>query len=115
MAPPIKPIVTPALLAAIRAHPNLPGHTWYFITATTLSVLNRPDEIGKVYRHAIGDSTAFAGVSGSDIAPTPPAGENGGAALPGPEEQLTISRRMREALVKSTAIGGLPKVSCRGW
>ncbi|KAJ9142698.1 AhpD-like protein [Pleurostoma richardsiae] len=84
-------VVTPALLASIRRHPNLPRHTWYFIAATTLSMLNRPDEIPKVYKYAID--------SGSDERDAPPS----------PDEQLSISRRMREALIKASAVGGLPK------
>ncbi|KAM5363175.1 hypothetical protein ACJZ2D_012140 [Fusarium nematophilum] len=85
------PIITPALLSAIRKQPNLPRNTWYFITATTLSALNRPDELPKVLEHAI--------EAGSDIA----------EAMPGREEQLSISRRLREALIKASAVGGMPK------
>ncbi|KAK4241126.1 hypothetical protein C8A03DRAFT_41424 [Achaetomium macrosporum] len=84
-------IVTPSLLSSIRSHPNLPGHTWYLITATTLSQLNRPDEIPKVYlyalRHGAGPADSVASV----------------------DEQLRISRRMREALIKAAAVGGVPR------
>jgi len=84
-------IVTPALLAAIRKYPKLPQHTWYLITATTLSVLNRPDEIPFVYRYALDhDAGAFDSTHVH-------------------EEKLKISRRMREALIKAAATGGLPK------
>lgn len=84
-------IITPSLLASIRRHPNLPRNTWYFVAATALSILNRPDEIHKVYKHAIEN-----GPSHVDI-------------VPSLDEQLRITRRMREALVKAAAIGGLPK------
>ncbi|KAF4982018.1 hypothetical protein FZEAL_2268 [Fusarium zealandicum] len=85
------PILTPALLAAIRQQSNLPRNTWYFITATTLSALNRPDELPTVFKHALeGDI---------DVA----------EAVPGREEQLNISRRLREALIKASAVGGMPK------
>lgn len=90
---PLPAIVTPALLSSIRKHPNLPHHTWYFLTATTLSLLNRPDEIPTVYNHAI-DCGAGAEDSKPDV-----------------DEQMKISRRMREALVKAGAIGGMPKVN----
>lgn len=89
----IVPIMTPAFISVIRRQPNLPRNVWPLIAATTLSALNRPDEIAKVYTHAI---------------------EHGQGAMdgnPGEEEQLAISRRMREALVKSGAVGGLPKVT----
>jgi hypothetical protein len=49
-------IITPALLSTIRTYPHLPhhaAHAWYLIAATTLAVLNRPDEITTVYRYAI--------------------------------------------------------------
>ena len=86
-------IATPALLGSIRAHPQLPLHTWYFITGVTLSVLNRPDEIPKVFQYAM-----EKGVDG-----------RADAEAPQPEEQLAIARKMREALVKMAPIGGLPK------
>ncbi|KAK4151176.1 hypothetical protein C8A00DRAFT_17388 [Chaetomidium leptoderma] len=82
-------IITPALLSSIRGYPNLPGHTWYFIAATALSLLNRPDEVAKVYQHALrhgpGDTT------------------------PSRDDKLRISRRMREALIKAAAVGGVPR------
>jgi hypothetical protein len=88
----IPAIITPTLLNSIKRCPNLPRHTWYLITAATLSILNRPDEIPKVFKHAI-----ELGPDHIDRAPDS-------------EEQLKISRRIREALIKSAAIGGLPKV-----
>jgi hypothetical protein len=90
---PLPSIATPALLSSIRKHPQLPQHTWYFITATTLSILNRPDEIPIVYKYALDH------------------GANASDSNPAHDEQLKISRRMREALIKASAIGGLPKVS----
>jgi hypothetical protein len=84
-------VITPGLLSAIRSTPRLPSNTWYLLAATALSTLNRPDEIPKVFNHAI---------------------EHGGGAKdtkPSKDEQLQIARRTREALVKSSAIIGLPK------
>ncbi|KAJ4302108.1 hypothetical protein N0V88_002244 [Collariella sp. IMI 366227] len=81
-------IITPALLSSLRCYPNLPSSTWYLIVATTLSQLNRPDEIRQVYQHALHHgSTQRDGV-------------------PSHEEKLRMSRRMREALVKAAAVGG---------
>ena len=85
-------IATPAFLSSVRAHPQLPLHTWYFITGVTLSVLNRPDEIPKVFQYAL-----EKGVDRTEPKP------------PKHEEQLEIARKMREALVKMAPIGGLPK------
>ncbi|AEO63244.1 uncharacterized protein THITE_2108207 [Thermothielavioides terrestris NRRL 8126] len=84
-------IITPALISSIRNHPNLPAHTWYFIAATTLSQLNRPDEIPKVYQHAVRH------------------GHGPADDVPSRDEQLLISRRMREALIKAAAVGGVPR------
>lgn len=93
MAPSSLPrILSPALLSYLRGHPQLPSQSWYFIAGVTLSILNRPDEISLVFQHAL--------EKGSGIEETKP--EHA--------EQLSIARRMREGLVKSAAIGGLPKV-----
>lgn len=89
----ITPILTPALLAAIRKQPNLPRNTWYFITATTLSALNRPDELPKVLKTALEEDPG-----------------SGGDSVSNRDEQLRISRRLREALLKASAVGGMPKV-----
>lgn len=88
----MKPILTPTLLAAIRKQPNLPRNTWYFVTATTLSALNRPDELPEVFKNAIEEGSE---TTGNDI--------------PSRDDQLRISRRLREALLKASAVGGMPK------
>ena len=92
-------IMTPTLLNSIKKYLDLPAHTWYFIIAATLSSLNRPDEIASVYEHAIHNGPCEADVR------------------PNHDEQLRITRRMREALIKVSAVGGLPKVkpSSRSW
>jgi hypothetical protein len=90
--PSFPPILSPAFLASLRSHPSLPKHSWYFIAATALSVINRPDEIPRVYKYALDNGL-------SDTEPTP-----------GHDEQLKISRRIREALIKVSAIGGVPRV-----
>jgi phage FluMu protein gp41 len=94
MPPSFAPIITPALLSTIRQTPHLPPNTWYFITATTLAVLSRPDEIKHVYRAALGQNAQ---------------GKFDGHVLPH-SAQLEITRRIREALVKAGAIAGMPKV-----
>lgn len=78
------PSLTPRLLDTLRTQPGMPGDMWYAVVATTLCVLNRPEDIPDVFRHAVA-ADAAAGVS--------------------------IARRLREALLKTSAIGGLPKVS----
>ncbi|EON63315.1 hypothetical protein W97_02542 [Coniosporium apollinis CBS 100218] len=90
-------VLTPSLLSSIRAHPHLPQHTWYFIAGVTLSVLNRPDEIPKVFSYAL--------EHGVDAAHDKELGQKELAHA----EQLRIARKLRESLVKSAAIVGLPK------
>lgn len=87
--------LTPRVLDTLRSQPGMPGDMWYATVATTLCVLNRPQEIPDVYRHA--------------VAADPGAGTAGTVA--DHERQLRIARRLREALLKTSAIGGLPKVS----
>lgn len=82
-------IITTDLLTQIRTHPTLRPRTWDIISAVTLSALNRPDEITKIYTASL-----------SSIADGPNAHS----------ERLQISRRMREALLKASAVGGVPKV-----
>jgi hypothetical protein len=75
-------VLTPQLMALVSEHPQLPAHSWYIIAAATLTMLNRPDEIPRIYEHAI---TLVSGrnVSRPDL-------DN--------DTQLTILRRMREAM-----------------
>lgn len=78
-------VLTPALLTALRGNLALPRGSWYFVAGVTLSALNRPDEVPRVLQVALQD-------------------EDGHAA------RLRVARRMREGLVKSMAVVGLPKV-----
>ncbi|KAL3428109.1 carboxymuconolactone decarboxylase [Phlyctema vagabunda] len=84
-------VVSPSLLASIKKHPHLPQHTWYFITVTTLCMLNRPEEIPAVYKYALECDYETLDLK---------------LLL---EKQLKISRRMRESLIKASAVGGIPK------
>lgn len=84
--------MTPPFLSSLRTDVGLPPNTWYIIAATTLSILNRPDQIPYVFKHAINSGSEESNVKLHSA------------------EQLKIARRMREALVKASAIGGLPKV-----
>lgn len=89
--------LNPRLLDTLRSQPGMPSDMWYAVVATTLCVLNRPEEIQAVYRHAVAaDAHPGAGTAG---------------AAADHARQLRIARRLREALLKTSAIGGLPKVS----
>lgn len=85
--------MTDSFLSNIRSHPRLPLHTWYAIAGTTLSALNRPEEVPIVFKHALEK------------------GVGGPASSLDSEQRLRVARRLREALVKATAVYGLPKVS----
>lgn len=97
MPTPAAPLLNPSLLASLRATPRLPHHTWYYVTGVTLSALNRPEEIPNVLSYALKN-----GVGAEDKTPLAEA------------EQLKVARRMREGLVKSAAVIGLPKVYIPG-
>ena len=109
-------ILTPALLHSIRSQPHLPRSVWYYVTGVTLSALNRPDEVPKVLAYAL-ENGAEAPTTTS--APTPTAAPERHerpatttAVADDAAEQLRIARRMREGLVKSAAVLGVPKVRC---
>lgn len=89
-------IIAPELLDTLRSQADLPDDVWYLVAVTALCVLNRPEEIPAVYMHAVGKG------HGSH-------GRQNGAGV-SEQEQLRIARRIREALLKTSAIGGLPKV-----
>lgn len=95
---PLTPILTPALIAAIRKQPNLPRNTWYFVAAATLSALNRPDEMPTIFSDAV------------KVYPDAQKGSAGITDTLAKEEQLNIATRLREALIKASAVGGIPKV-----
>lgn len=88
-------IVTPTLLEAIRSQPHLPSHSWYIVSGVTLSALNRPEEISKVFEYALEQ----------DVLPLD-------KGVPTHTAQLEIVRKLREGLLKSSAVVGIPKV-CR--
>lgn len=86
-------VITPSLLASIRGNPQLPKHAWYFIAGVTLSAINRPDEIPKIFKFALEHG----------VGPF----EN---TKPAHAEQLQIVRKLREGLIKSGAVVGIPKI-----
>lgn len=77
-------IASPEFLSILASAKDLPPDVWYLITAVTLSSLNRPEEITDALRLAISGKTH--------------------------QEQTCIARRIREALIKSAPVVGLPKV-----
>lgn len=90
-------VINPRLLNSLRSHSS---NSWYFTAAVTLSTLNLPHEISHVYLAALNDAGPLAPSS----LPFDEA-----KRFPFHAEHLTISRRTREALIKSTAIIGLPR------
>lgn len=86
-------LLTTEVMHALRTKSNLPANTWYYVAGSTLSTLNRPDEAARVLEHVLNH------------------GPGSESARPSVETQLMMARKMREAMVKLTAITGLPKVS----
>lgn len=85
-------VLTPTLLKSIQSNSTLLKHSWYLITGVTLSVLNRPDEIPKVFNYSLEHD-----IDGTNSKSTH-------------AQKLEIARRLREGLIKSAAVAGLPKV-----
>lgn len=107
MSLPLPPIATFPFLKSLHHHPNLPKHTFYFIASVAFSVINRPEEIPRVWEYAVQE----AAVPGSEreeyverelIGAVTPHGNR--------ESALTIHQKLREAILKAAPIGGLPKV-----
>ena len=77
-----------------------------------LSAINRPDEIGTVFRDAIDR------IGGERVGNNRSREEKeDGMVRKGErdEQQMKVARRMREALVKGGVVCGLPKVSALPW
>ena len=88
-------VLTPQFLNHLKTHKALPQNSWYFIAGVTLSALNLSHEIPKILTHALEDG------------PGPPDKPASGSK----DDQRYIARRLREGLIKSAAVVGLPKVS----
>lgn len=76
-------ILNGARLATLAATPGLAG-SWYYIAAATFSVCNQPDEIPRLFEYML-------------------------ERTKGQKEQYEMAQKMREALLKGAALGGLPK------
>lgn len=129
--------LTPQKLVQLAKYPNLES-TWYFIAAATLSVCNQPQEIPKVYhyalklaqhqhRHASGAnqnhlelaksaierSHTLADLSSSGDFTNPLYSEiENSTGIDNTQNlmsQMEISSKLREAILKSLALGGIPK------
>lgn len=124
--------MTPGFISSLLRIPSLPRNNWYHIAAVTLSILNRPEEVPLIYKYAINDDRCT--IPGSDTAEyvaeerrwlargggearervgrieSMTRSDGSGDGEEKRESALRVVRRMREALVKSAAVGGLPKV-----
>ncbi|OJD35693.1 carboxymuconolactone decarboxylase [Diplodia corticola] len=95
----LQPVLTPALLHSLRTHPQLPKHVWYYVAGVTLSALNRPDEVPALLTYALENGADACAPAAKGVS------ESSQRA-----DQLYVARRMREGLLKSAAIVGVPKV-----
>ncbi|KAA8909091.1 hypothetical protein FN846DRAFT_943385 [Sphaerosporella brunnea] len=77
------PLATPALLSALRNTPNLPANSWYYLSSVAFALLNHPSAIPHIYTTALSTASDDEGAS-------------------------EILAKSREALLKASAIGGLP-------
>lgn len=75
-------ILTPARLARLASYPHL-AKNWHYLSAAILSVCNHPQEIPALYKYAMEHV--------------------------GESEQADVTSQMRESLLKSAALIGLPR------
>ncbi|KAI9724584.1 MAG: hypothetical protein M1828_003607 [Chrysothrix sp. TS-e1954] len=90
---PLPTVLTSQFLSYLRNHRCLPRDSWYFVAGVTLSALNLPHELPRLLTYALNDDSA------------PPQQK----APQSHDERLRLARRLREGLIKSAAIVGLPK------
>lgn len=109
-------ILTPQRLVSISQSPHL-RNSWFFIAAATLSVCNMPNEIPYLYHYAL---KVQAQQWPKSIATAEKSNEITNSLLQNADLlkledpasfalQQVVTSKMREALLKSVAIGGLPK------
>ena len=82
-----KPPLTESYVRSLNHDPKLPRDSWYFVAAVAFAALNRPDVIPDLLKVAIEKRERNSDGEG-----------------------ITVVRRLREALLKSAAVIGLPKV-----
>ncbi|KAL7273575.1 hypothetical protein RUND412_003552 [Rhizina undulata] len=107
--PPLPPLATPVLLRSLHANPALPKNTWYFLASVTLSILNRPDDVGRTWSYALENCARRDSASAEFVRWELERGLKFKRDYEEEETALRISFRMREALLKSAVVGGLPK------
>lgn len=76
-------ILTPSRLNTLASF-NLLSNNWYYLAAATFSVCNFPDEVPVIFEYMISKTS-------------------------GEKEQYKVAQEIREAILKSAALGGLPK------
>lgn len=109
-------ILTPQRLVSISQSANL-SNSWFFIAAATLSVCNMPQEIPYLYHYALkvqaqqwpktiatAEKTTELTSSILQNADLLKLEDPASAAV-----EMAVTSKTREALLKSVAIGGLPK------
>lgn len=77
------PILTPARLQTLSSFPLLSSN-WYYLAAATFSVCNAPEEVPVILEYMLQKTS-------------------------GQTQQFEVAQKIREAILKSAALGGLPK------
>ncbi|KAK9461583.1 AhpD-like protein [Lipomyces oligophaga] len=126
----MKSTLTPAVLASLRATPLL-ASSWYYIAAATFSVCNQPEAVPIIFKYAIENDAGTAGQSiiidrvdyeepsaksgpNRSVSPSSHYGSEDESLIvdtagKDPVVVQKIVRQLREALLKGSALGGLPK------
>ncbi|TBU39627.1 hypothetical protein BD309DRAFT_416376 [Dichomitus squalens] len=96
-------LATPDFLSSLKAlyppdTPNAPSHLWTVVAAVAFSASNAPNAVPAIFSYALDDLVAsqHAAATAGDAAR---------------EEQLVLARKVREAVLQSGLLSGMPRVS----
>lgn len=123
-------VLTPQKLVQLSKFPHL-SKSWHFIAASTLTVCNQPQEISKIYHFALklsqiptNDNSQLLEIAKAALERNQKIIESNSKGLNNDftdkienlnntnsnfDNQFIISNKLREAILKSLALGGIPK------
>ena len=71
------------------------NHPWYIVAAVAFSASNKPNDVTLVFKYALAELKSVQKVKGEEAV----------------KEQLQLARRIREAILQSGLLSGMPRVS----
>lgn len=110
------PILTPDRLLSLSSNPVLSA-SWYYIAAVALTVCNQPQELPQLYHHLLrGGTTPIQAQEAIDSALAYQKLSDRGMPMPLTPSANTVAiqqmqtDKLKEALVKTIALAGVPRV-----